>query len=365
MAGIYIHIPFCEKKCFYCDFFSGKYDEQIREKYVQELIQEIKRIGNSCREIIKTVYIGGGTPSVLNDKQIVSICDAVRESFVTDIEEFSMETNPGVGISFSALKDAGINRLSVGVQSLDDNLLKKIGRIHDSEQAKRYIEEARYYFDNVSADLILGLDEKQNVQSDLDYLLRYVTHLSTYMLKVESGTPLERMVIDKTVTIATENSVIDQYNEVNAICERYGFEQYEVSNYCKDNKYSKHNSSYWDLTEYIGVGAGAHSYYNGRRYYNEPDLAKYLNGIHSGYGKETVEREYSIEEEIEEFVMLALRTTKGLSYDKFFDKFGVDFRTIFGEKLKNIHQYIDVSPNGINIKKEYFLVQNSIISEII
>lgn len=365
-VGLYIHIPFCERKCLYCDFYSGKYSDEIKEKYVNELISEIKSVGGRAKnKELKTVYIGGGTPSSLKPELIEKIASAVYESFDDDIREFTIEVNPNSNADFGKYKEIGINRVSVGVQTLDDELLKKIGRLHNSAEALRCLDKAGKYFDNVSADLLVGLTENQDVKKDLSLISDKVKHISAYMLKVEDGTPLQKLILDKKVSVATENSVIRQYEEVVQTCKDKGFMRYEVSNFARSGYESKHNSAYWNMTDYYGVGAAAHSYADGVRFYNSANIDAYINGLHSGNGSQITEREYSLADDKEEYVMLALRTCKGLNLKAYRDRYKEDFIVAYATKLDNIKNYIDIENDCVRIKEKYILVQNSIISELI
>lgn len=365
-VGLYIHIPFCERKCLYCDFYSGKYSDEVKEKYVEELISEMKSVGERAKnKKLKTVYIGGGTPSSLPPELIEKIASAVYESFDNDIREFTIEVNPNSNADFGKYKEIGINRVSVGVQTLDNELLKKIGRLHNSAEALRCLDEAGKYFDNVSADLIIGLSENQDVKKDLSAILDRVKHLSAYMLKVEDGTPLQKLILNKSVSVATENAVIKQYEEVVETCKDKGFIRYEVSNFARSGYESKHNSSYWNMTDYYGVGAAAHSYVDGARYYNSANIDAYINGLHRGNGSQITEREYSVADDKEEYVMLALRTCKGLSLKDYHDRYNEDFLVAYATKIDKIKNYIDIENGCVRIKERYILVQNSIISELI
>lgn len=359
-------MPFCQQKCYYCDFFSGKFNDDIKNQYVDALIAEIKAVGEKSQgKMIDTIYFGGGTPTFLDELQIEKIVSTIYKSFHIDLKEFTVETNPNIESNFELFKSFGINRISIGVQSLDDALLKKIGRTHTAEQAKECIIKAKKYFENVSADLILGIDDNQNVVDDLDFILKHATHISTYILTVADKTPLKAMLKNKTVAIATENNVIKQYETVYDTCKKFGFDRYEVSNFALPGFESKHNRSYWDLTDYYGFGPAAYSYADGVRYYNMPNLKRYLSGENSGTGKQIIERGKSIEEDKNEFVMLSLRTDSGLNLADYYRYFHEDFLQKYKESVLRMSEFLDISSEAIRIKKEFFLVQNSIISEII
>ena len=280
-CGIYIHIPFCEKRCKYCNFFSSVSSSDMIDRYIKELANEIQNVqANDCR--IKTIYLGGGTPSLLSEWHLETIFSAIHQKFSVLGEEITIEVNPNSSDKMAFYRQIGINRISIGLQSTFDPLLQKLGRIPTAKEGILALERANRYFDNVSADLILGVDKDQDVKRELKNINQFVTHLSAYMLTVEEDTPLYYSLLNKSVAIATEDEVIEQYNTFVQEAKESGLIQYETSNFAKNGMISKHNSAYWDLTPYLGFGAGAHSFFNGIRYYNEPNLRDYLSGNHSG-----------------------------------------------------------------------------------
>ena len=364
--GVYIHVPFCERKCYYCDFYSIKGDDDVMDKYVAELCVEIKKAaGSHIDKSVKTIYLGGGTPSLLKVDYLDKILNTVRSFFATDIKEVTIEVNPNSSDNISSYPSLGINRLSIGVQSTDDMILKKLGRLHNSVQAIDALDRANNFFDNISADIIIGVDENQDVARDLEIILPRVKHLSSYILKVEDGTLLKMQISNKTVSIATEDAVIRQYDKMHEICKEHGFYRYEVSNFAKFNYESKHNLSYWKMIEYLGFGPSAHSYVDGRRYYNSADLKDYFSGMHSGYDREILERPVSLEDDITEFVMLALRTPSGLVFSEFKSRYGFDYLDKHLGSVKKMGEYLIVTKDKIAIRPEYYLVQNYIIRELL
>ena len=363
-CGVYIHIPFCEKRCNYCNFFSSIYQKDVVERYVKELTREIRSVGSKDINV-KTIYFGGGTPSLLSEQQLFSIMDALYDAFTVRGEEITIEVNPNSSDKLAFYKSCGINRVSIGIQSTDDIFLKKMGRLHTAEEGLASLENARRYFDNVSADIILGVDKRQDAGKEFYALKDYVTHLSAYMLTLEEGTPLYRSVCAKNVAIATEDEVISQYNTFVSVAEANGFIRYETSNFAKNGMTSKHNSSYWDLTPYIGIGAGAHSYYNGKRYYNEPNIKEYIAGKHAGDHREMIERGVSKEEDKYEYIMLALRMVQGVDRKRYNTLFGTDFAMEYADLIKKMGKYLRVTDTNVNISPEYFLVQNEIIRSIL
>ena len=313
MAGIYVHIPFCKRRCLYCDFFSTTLLER-RKEYIEALLKEIQLRRNEAGEPIRTIYIGGGTPSTLDSSDIARIIDAIG---VPDAEEITMELNPGDATPayMRALRQAGINRLSIGIQSFDDQLLQLIGRRHNAQQAIEAVQMAQQAgFDNLSIDLMYALPTQsmERWKADIETALSLgVQHISCYGLMYEEGTVLTRQLAQgalKAIDEDTENAMYD------ALCERLkeaGFVHYEVSNFALPGKEAKHNSSYWDGTPYIGIGAGAHSYVHAIRSWNPDDLEAYIQGLQTGQ----IERESETltEDEIyNERIMLGLRTARGI-----------------------------------------------------
>ena len=310
MAGLYVHIPFCKKRCLYCDFFSTTLLER-RKEYVEALLREIEARKAEASEPIRTVYLGGGTPSTLEAEAIRRLIEAVG---IQQAEEVTMELNPGDATPayLHALRDIGVNRLSIGIQSFQDDLLLLIGRRHNAAQATEAVKMAQEAgFDNVSIDLIYALPTQTMEQwkADIETALQLgIQHISCYGLMYEEGTMLTRRMEAgelEAIDEDTENAMYDY------LCERLkeaGFAHYEVSNFALPGYEAKHNSSYWDGTPYIGVGAGAHSYVGKVRSWNASDVEAYIQG--------TTEREQETLTEKDlynERIMLGLRTRRGIS----------------------------------------------------
>lgn len=364
--GLYIHIPFCEKRCEYCAFFSNVSSSEMIEKYVKVLVEEIVSIAKKNSDIkIKTIYIGGGTPSLLSEEQLSVLFDAIYKYFFVESDETTIEVNPNSSDKLYFYSTIGINRLSMGIQSTDDRWLQKIGRIHTAQEGIQALDKANRYFTNCSADIILGIDDLQNAENEFKKIKKYVKHISAYLLTPEENTPLYNKLSAKKVSIATEDNAINQYNDFTSIAEEHGFHRYETSNYAMDCFRAKHNSSYWDLTPYIGLGAGAHSFVEGVRYYNESNLKKYLTGNHSGNNKQIFEREKSGVEDEREYIMLALRTKEGIRFERFKQLFSHNFFDKYEMKIKEMEKYIRITDEGVCISPEYFLVQNAIIRSLL
>lgn len=317
MAGLYVHIPFCKKRCLYCDFFSTTCLER-REEYVAALLKEIALRKNEAGEPIRTIYIGGGTPSTLDAAAIQRIVDTIGTQ---EAEEITMEMNPGDSDEayLRAIRNAGINRLSIGIQSFDDTLLSLIGRRHTAQQALMAVKMAQDAgFDNLSIDLMYALPSQTMTQwqTDINQAMSLgVQHISTYGLMYEERTAMTRMRAEGQVTPIDEETEIAMYD---LLCERLqqaGYGHYEVSNFALPGYAAEHNSSYWNGAPYIGVGAGAHSYIGNVRSWNPDDLEAYINGIRTG----TLQRESETLTETDlynERIMLGLRTAKGVALEQ-------------------------------------------------
>ncbi len=313
MAGLYVHIPFCKKRCLYCDFYSTTLLGR-QEEYVAALCKEIKARKDEAGEPIRTIYIGGGTPSTLKAEDIARLLQTIGTQ---GAEEITMELNPGDAMEeyLRRIREAGVNRLSMGVQSFQDELLRFIGRRHNAQQAIDAVHMAQKAgFENISIDLMYALPGQTMAQwkADIETALGLgVQHISSYGLMYEDGTALTQMrdrgeiePIDE----ETENAMYDY------LCERLkeaGVEHYEVSNFALPGYEAKHNSSYWDGTPYIGVGAGAHSYIGNVRSWNPDDIEAYMAGIERG---DLVRESETLSEKdlYNERIMLGLRTKKGI-----------------------------------------------------
>ena len=330
MAGIYIHIPFCKSRCIYCDFYSTT-RLQDREEYVRCIEQETalrapafaQQMANKG-DILKTVYFGGGTPSMLCERHIGDILYSIRSSFYhTQIQEITLEANPGdlSEDKLRGLREAGINRLSLGVQSFQDTLLHRLSRRHNGAEAIAAVKAARKAgFENISIDLMYGLPEQTMAQwmADIEQAIQLdVEHVSAYCLTYEEGTPLYRMLQKGEVSELDEERCNQMQDTLEEELEKNGIKRYEISNYARDGYQSKHNGSYWTGAPYLGLGAGAHSYDGAyRRQWNPDDIRAYMATIQNG--------QLPLEEEVlsevdryNEAVMLGLRTREGIHLNRF------------------------------------------------
>lgn len=365
-AGIYVHIPFCRSKCRYCDFVSVCSDEDKQKSYVSALIKEI----NTGRKIFDgeadTLYIGGGTPSFLYKGAVKEIAEALADTFDLRLKEFTTECNPD---SFDEekteeLKAAGVTRISLGVQSFDDDVLKWAGRRHDRKTAEKAVKIAMRYGFDVSADLMLGL--KGQTEQDIENFISFmsdegVEHISAYMLKVEEGTPLANDV-ENGLVIPSEDECVRLYEFAYSRLLKRGFSRYETSNFCRNAKVCLHNMKYWTMQDYLAFGVAAHGKTGRYRYYNASDIDKYIREINSGTHRYLTEEEMSEDDELGEYMMLGLRLEQGINVKETEKKFNIDFNKRFEQGLKSAANYIDFDGKTLKIKPCYALVANSIIN---
>lgn len=335
--GIYVHIPFCVQKCAYCDFLSMPAGEGTKQRYVQAVLEELEDYRSRVKEYqVKTIYFGGGTPSLLPVEQIERMLAKMKEVFaIKDLGqlEITLEVNPGTvdEQKWKSYKQMGINRISMGLQSTDDQMLKKIERIHTYETFLENYRMARIVgFNNISIDVISALPGQtiEQYKRTLENVAKLSPeHISSYSLIVEEGTPfwdLYREGGTKEQELPTEEEERRMYELTKEILHRYGYERYEISNYAKKGFESKHNSSYWTGIPYLGIGLGASSYFNMTRYQNVTDMEEYLQ--YAGNREKRICNQENIgkKEAMEEFMFLGLRRMCGVSKQEFRQRFGED-----------------------------------------
>lgn len=319
MAGIYVHIPFCARRCIYCGFFSTVREDEAA-RYVNALCTELRLRKEYLKDLpVTTIYFGGGTPSRLSPEQIGQVIDCIRTEYgLENLGELTVECNPDdITSAFaSALQKLGVNRISMGVQTFNDNLLRFLGRRHSAQQAVDAVHTCRKAgIDNISIDLMYGLPGQTDEihLQDLETATGLdVNHISSYCLSFEEGSPLEKMRSDGRVTPADDETCAQMYDHMCAHLRGAGFEHYEISNFSKPGCHSRHNSSYWDGTPYLGIGAGAHSYNGTSRQWNPNDLDAYMAGIEQGTPAFEIEK-LSATDQYNERIMLSLRTAQGLN----------------------------------------------------
>lgn len=341
--GIYIHIPFCVRKCLYCDFTSYAKKENVQKTYIEALQKEILNWKKSNKDVkIKTIYIGGGTPSSIDSKFIMEVINLLD---IENTEEITIEVNPGT-INKKKLydyKNAGINRLSIGLQSTNNELLKKIGRIHNYEQFLETYKMAREVgFDNINVDLMIGLPGQ--TMDDLKISLEDIInlnpeHISVYSLIVEDETPLKKMIESNILKLPEEDLERQMYWYVKDFLKINGYNHYEISNFAKQGFYSKHNMDCWEQKEYIGFGISAHSYIDRKRFGNISNLDNYIkNCIEGGFDKNRIiEEEQDKKDEMKEYMILGLRKINGISIQKFKNKFNENPIVLFKKELNKLY----------------------------
>lgn len=347
---LYVHIPFCIKKCQYCDFLSGPSDREAREKYVKALIREICAAAEGEKREVCSVFIGGGTPSVLEEEWIAEIMDCIKTHFVIAADaEITMEANPGTVTEqkLRVCRKSGINRLSLGLQSTEQNDLETLGRIHTWEDFRDSYQWARNAgFSNINVDLMFAIPgqdcEKWNRSLRKTAELK-PEHISAYSLIIEEGTPFGDHLPEN---LPDEDTEYRMYEDTAAILREYGYQQYEISNYALPGYECRHNVGYWNRREYLGLGLGAASLYQGLRFFNTKDMKEYLSG--SGEPQK-IRREVmrlSENDAMEEVMFLGLRMTKGISEKEFLEQFGQKIDSVYGEILEKYRSEGFLQKNG-------------------
>lgn len=341
--GVYIHIPFCRQKCLYCDFPSSASCEHLFDRYIAALCREIQGRGGllSAYEV-DTVYFGGGTPTLLPAESLSRIMTCLRQNaFISPGAEITTEANPGtLSPSYlEALRLSGFNRLSIGVQSFDDNVLAAAGRIHDARQALDAVMEAAGWFDNISVDLMYGLPRQtpDGFQKDMALVAELpVRHVSVYGLKVEDNTPFHVLQNSGKLKLPSEDEEAAMYELAVAGLTSRGFCRYEISNYARSGCACRHNLKYWHYQPYLGFGAAAHSFLAGERSANTGCIEEYIERMDRGENSVEYSENTDRENAMAEFVFLALRTADGLSVNAFNNYFKADFAGKFAKTVNEL-----------------------------
>ena len=343
--GIYIHIPFCIQKCYYCDFCSFDKLQNKQAEYVDALIEEIKNTHNKNELLIKTVYIGGGTPSILNANELKQVMEAIKTNFLLSKDcEITVEMNPGTVTKekLQIYKDSGINRLSIGLQSTNDEILKELGRIHNYKQFEDIYEEARALgFNNINVDLMIGLPNQtiDDVSKSLkDIIQKNPEHISVYSLILEDDTKLKNLIEEGNLSLPDEDTERAMYWTVKNTLEKNGYNHYEISNFSKLGYESKHNTDCWNQKEYIGFGIAAHSYFNNIRYSNICDINEYVKNINSkDFEKNVIIHEIQEKQDkMNEYMILGLRMIKGVNEQVFKEKFSKDINDVYKKSIEKL-----------------------------
>lgn len=362
---LYIHIPFCIRKCLYCDFLSIPYSADAADKYVTALSNEF-RLRKNIAHAVKTVYIGGGTPTILSPLDITRLLENLRETFnISPDAEVTIEVNPGTidKEKTDLFLTAGINRFSMGIQSFNDRELVLLERIHSAAEGIRANELLKECgVKNLSIDLLYGIPGQtlKDWNCTLSKAIELSPeHVSAYELTPEKGTPLHRAIIQSKLKKPDEDTIVEMYYHAIDTLADAGYRHYEISNFAREGFESRHNINYWDRGQYLGLGAGAHSFIDGRRIKNTDDIGQYISLLNNGRlaVEETVE--VSCEEALREFIFLGLRKTKGLDTTEFKDNLGLDISGAAGELLHN--GLLAQDNNYLRLTRKGLVISNAVI----
>ncbi len=372
MAGIYIHIPFCKQACHYCDFhFSTTLKH--KDAMIEALLRELKiRKDYLSSENIETIYFGGGTPSLLEPKELERIIHQIQDDFhIINHPEITLEANPDDLNSdyINAIHQLGINRLSIGVQSFLNKDLEWMNRAHNSNQAIDSIKRSQDIgIDNISIDLIYGTPSlsnkewKENIHKAFELEIR---HISSYALTVEQGTALGTWVSKGKVKALDDEQAAEQFEILMEEMSRNNFLHYEISNFCKDGYHSRHNSSYWEGKKYLGIGPSAHSFNKTTRQWNVANNHQYIDQLFKDELPATTEV-LSIEDRINEYLMISLRTSKGISFEYFENEFGSQYFTELKNNFKSFlnNNLLEIENNYCKTTKSGKLMADKIASDL-
>jgi oxygen-independent coproporphyrinogen-3 oxidase len=375
IKAAYLHIPFCEHICHYCDFNKMFLKGQPVDEYLQALDQEMRMtISQYPTDYLETIFVGGGTPTSLNERQLNRFCENINKNLPKSANvEFTFEANPGdlTKGKLQILKDAGVNRISLGVQTFNEDLLQKIGRVHRKKDVYQSIEDAKKVgFKNISIDLIFSLptqtltDFKESLTEafSLD-----ISHYSAYSLIIEPKTVFYNLMKKGKLLTPGEDIEASMYELLMEEMEKHGFKQYEISNFSKPGFESKHNLTYWNNDFYYGFGAGAHSYLNGLRRSNFGPLKKYIDQINNGMLPVFEEHEVTKAEQMEEEMFLGLRKTEGVSVSHFIRKFGKNPLQLFETEIVDLveKQWLETSEDNIHLTKRGRLLGNEVFQSFL
>ena len=384
--GLYVHMPFCKQKCYYCDFVSYANKYNMVDRYIQCLKKEIIQYANENRimskhgleqkYVIKTIYIGGGTPSSIDELYIINILQKIKENFqIKNDAEITIEVNPGTvnKEKLETYREIGINRLSIGLQAVQDEILKSIGRIHtfkDFENTYKYAREVG--FNNINVDLMINLPNQtlDNVKESVKAILNLKPeHISVYSLILEENTKLYEMVKSKQVALEPEEVERQMYWYVKETLEKYKYIQYEISNFAKSGFQSQHNIDCWNQEEYIGVGIAASSFIENKRYSNISNLEEYMDNIESGMPNKNLilDEVLDFESKMNEFMMLGLRTIQGVDIKKFEQKFKINPIIKYCKILEKLNHegLIEIDANNIKLSNKGIDLANIVWEEFV
>ena len=376
MIGIYVHVPFCAQKCNYCDFNSYKIEEKNQKK---DYLISIKKEMELYKEEFKnkeftSVFLGGGTPSILTPEELTILMENIYSNFnIKRDAEITMECNPGTLTlnKLKVMKKSGVNRLSIGLQAVQNHHLKYIGRIHTFEEfEKNYHDAKQMGFDNINIDLMYALpnQSREDWMESLEKVVKLnPTHISAYSLILEENTELFKMYERDEFNLLDENTDIEMYEYTIDYLKSHGYNQYEISNYAKDNFECKHNVLYWKCEEYVGIGASASGYFNGIRYNNICELDNYEKMILEGEKPIEWEEKLSIKDEIEESIFLGLRMNEGIQISDFKEKYNFDFEKEYKNEIEKLSkmELIEIDNNLMKLTQKGREISNSVFVEFI
>ncbi|WP_124041011.1 radical SAM family heme chaperone HemW [Clostridium perfringens] len=372
--SLYIHIPFCAQKCLYCDFPSFARKDHLRKAYIEALNKEIISLREKHNNLeINTIFIGGGTPSVLEADELECLLKEVAKLNMTKDIEYSMECNPGnlTEEKLEVMKKYGVNRISMGLQAKQDNLLKGLGRIHNYKTFKEnFLLAKKVGFNNINVDLMFGLPNQR--LNEWEETLREIislepAHISAYSLIIEEGTAFYNLYENDKLKLPTEEEERKMYHLAKKILEENGFNQYEISNYAKEGKECRHNLAYWNMDNWIGVGSAAASYINGKRIKNISSVEKYINSINEkGEAVEEIINN-SKNDNMEEFMFMGLRKINGIDENEFKKRFSMNINDVYGEILnKYIGEGLLIRESGrIFLSEKGIEISNIIMADFL
>lgn len=369
-SSLYIHIPFCASKCYYCDFNSYVSNSETMERYLDALDFEMQQVASRYTyEPLKTVFFGGGTPTMLDTRQTYRMMEMLHRHFQLDpAVEISVESNPGTvdAEKLRALLDGGANRLSFGVQSFDNGLLKSLGRLHDQDTVYRSYEWARKAgFSSINFDLMFGLPGQtiNDWAATIQRLLELEPeHVSTYSLKIEEGTPFYTWHERGRLVLPPEDTEVQMYDIIIDTMGRHGYQMYEISNFAKAGHDSKHNQVYWRNEPYLAVGSGAHGYVEGIRYVNEKSIPTYIDKCLAGTRPLIESQVIDDRIEREDTMMLGLRLMNGVSHERFLQRHGESIHDVFGDVVQSLveKQLVLDDSTGIRLTRRALPVANEV-----
>lgn len=375
MLGLYIHVPFCAQKCYYCDFNSYKIKSNEKEDYLINIEKEMKFYKEEFKDkYFDTVFFGGGTPSILKIDELRKLVNYMYENFnIKKDAEITIECNPGTinKEKLKAIKEMGINRLSIGLQAIQNYHLKSIGRIHTYEEfEKNYYDAIDVGLTNINIDLMYALpnQKEEEWKETLDKIIKLnPSHISAYSLILEEGTKLYDMYENNEFDLLDEDTDIDMYEYTINTLKKHGYNQYEISNYAKQGKECKHNIIYWKCDNYLGLGPGASGYINDIRYSNIKNLNEYNNKINQNIKPIDEENKLNDKDKIEEFIFMGLRMNEGINLEVFKERFKIDFYELYKDVLDKLleRELVKLDKFNLSLTQKGREISNSVFIEFI